>query len=167
MNDIDVYQKAEADIQSQLTLTVVRKQLSQMSIDCESSPRTPKDGVFDPFAPGPDDKMPRGVPHSSKYTNEFKNTVVRRLNFHHHHHPPPQEVSDEDILATMHENLVQLIVSKQAEEAQFGDDDDCRTPSSPFMRFSVADTCPGAPLKLKPPTKAGIIQLDLCKKLDF
>lgn len=114
--------------------SMVTKQLNQMSIDSKSSPKTPKDDVFDLFAPGLDDNMPRSAPHNNKYNKEIRNIVVLRFNFH----PPPphpQEqliVSGQDIFASMHQNLVQFVVSKQAEEAQLIDDN--------------TDTCPGAPL---------------------
>ncbi|KAJ1409670.1 hypothetical protein SESBI_22488 [Sesbania bispinosa] len=171
------------DFQSPLTLTVVRKQLKLASIDCErtnvrgrvdnGSPRTPKDGVFDPFAHGPDN-MAR-APQSNKYHEEYRNSVARSLNFQPQSLLPccddAESISDEDMFESVYENLLQVIVSMQTEGvlAQMSsveyDSDDCKTPPSPFRFNGIADTCPGAPLK--PAGKPRNIQMGLCKKLEF
>ncbi|KAH1030334.1 hypothetical protein J1N35_042508 [Gossypium stocksii] len=72
-----------------------------------SSPRTPKDGIFDPFAPS-----------YSKYVDEMRITVARRLNFD---------------------------ISVGTVEC---DSDGSKTPPSAPCLNGVSDTCPGAPIKL-------------------
>ncbi|KAK7386094.1 hypothetical protein VNO78_26038 [Psophocarpus tetragonolobus] len=157
-----VTENGDFQSQSPLTLSVVRKQLKRACIDCDSesdpngSPRTPKDGVFDPFAPGPDN-MAR-APSSNKYLDEYR-TVARRLDFHPH--ADADTLSDEDMVESVYENLLQVIVSKQAEEMS----DDCQTPSSMPRLTGTADTCPAAPIK--PAGKPRNIELALCKKLEF
>ena len=68
--------------QSTLTLTGVRKQLSDTHIDSDNengSPRTPKGVLFNPFAPGPEDMV--RAPQSRKYHEEVRNNIVRKLQF--------------------------------------------------------------------------------------
>ncbi|XP_027336688.1 cyclin-dependent protein kinase inhibitor SMR11-like [Abrus precatorius] len=163
------------EFQSPLTLTVVRKQLKHASINSDNdndndsgTPRTPKDGVFDPFAPGPDN-MAR-APHSNKYLDEYRTTVARRLNFHSSFDADVESLSDEDMVESVYENLLQVIVSKQAEAAWLlsqmsNHSDDCKTPPCPLRFTGISDTCPGAPMK--PAGKPRNIQVGLCKKLEF
>ncbi|KAK7350349.1 hypothetical protein VNO77_08875 [Canavalia gladiata] len=169
------------DFQSPLTLTVVRKQLKLARIDSDSehgaadndngSPRTPKDGVFDPFAPG-HDNMAR-APHSNKYLDEYRTTVARQLNFHPsfnlvQNNNDAESLSDEDMIESVYENLLQVIVSKQAEGilAQMSNDShDWKSPPSPLRFVGISDTCPGAPMKKTPKPKN--IPVGLCKKLQF
>ncbi|XP_065851880.1 cyclin-dependent protein kinase inhibitor SMR11 isoform X2 [Euphorbia lathyris] len=124
-----------------------------------SSPKTPKDGVFDPFAPGPDDKA--WAPQGKKYFDEARMSVARRLTFSTSLKgfscPTPsddaQSLSDEKMLESVYENLLEVIVSNQAEsvlaqlsnaERDFGA---WETPPSAPRLNGVAETCPGAPLK--------------------
>ncbi|XP_020209255.1 cyclin-dependent protein kinase inhibitor SMR11 [Cajanus cajan] len=174
-----VTENGDFQSQSPLTLSVVRKQLKLATIDCDSercsvenivngvgSPRTPKDGVFDPFAPG-HDNMAR-APSINKYLDEYRSTVARRLNFH-----PSFDVlqvdgdtlSDEDMVESVYENLLQVIVSKQAEGLLAQKSNRCESPPSVFHFTGIADTCPAAPMK--PAGKPRNIQLGLCKKLEF
>ncbi|QCE04690.1 cyclin-dependent protein kinase inhibitor SMR11-like [Vigna unguiculata] len=177
------------DFQSQypLTLSVLRKQLKRACIHCDSvrcggsvdnsdendngngsidSPRTPEEGVFDPFAPGPDD-MAR-APNSNKYLDDYRNSVARRLNFQ-----PSFDVSqvdsdtlsDEDMVESVYENLLQVIFSKQAEEVLAQLSYYCETPPSATRITVIADTCPGAPKKPAAPPRN--IDPRLCKKLEF
>ncbi|TKY69018.1 hypothetical protein E2542_SST05282 [Spatholobus suberectus] len=169
--------------QSPLTLSVVRKQLKLACIDCDSergradndngvvgSPRTPKDGVFDPFAPGPDN-MAR-APSSNKYLDECRATVARRLDFHPSFDVAQPDtdtdtdtLSDEDMVESVYENLLQVIVSKQAEGVLAQMSSHCESPPSALCFTGIADICPGAPMK--PVGKPKNIQLRLCKKLEF
>ncbi|KAK7311269.1 hypothetical protein RJT34_09292 [Clitoria ternatea] len=141
-----VAENGDIDIQ----LTVIRKQLKLTCIGSDSvSPRTPKDGVFDPFAP-----------QNNKYVDEYRAIVTRQLNFHPSF-DAQESLSDQDMVESVHQNLLQLILSKQAEDflAQMSSDSDgCTTPPSP-------DTCPAAPMKA--PGKPRNIELSLCKKLEF
>ncbi|KAK3021194.1 hypothetical protein RJ639_046613 [Escallonia herrerae] len=87
----------------------------------EDSPRTPKEGVFDPFAPGPDKLML--APHR-KHNQESRVSVARRLNFNStltivgdaKCEIDAEVISDEDILLeTVYVTLLEAIVSKQSE----------------------------------------------------
>ncbi|KAK2996522.1 hypothetical protein RJ639_025243 [Escallonia herrerae] len=87
----------------------------------EDSPRTPKEGVFDPFAPGPDKLML--APHR-KHNQESRVSVARRLNFNStlkivgdaKCEIDAEMISDEDILLeTVYVTLLEAIVSKQSE----------------------------------------------------
>ncbi|KAG5100576.1 hypothetical protein JHK82_045628 [Glycine max] len=175
-----VTENGDLQSQSPLTLSVVRKQLIRACIDCDSDralvdnnnndigiPRTPKDGVFDPFAPGPDN-MAR-APNSNKYLDEYRTTVARRLDFHPSFdvvaEADSDTLSDEKMVESVYENLLQVIVSKQAEGALAQMSDDCETPPSVLRFTGIADTCPGAPMK--PAAKPRNIDLGLCKKLEF
>ncbi|KAG4168067.1 hypothetical protein ERO13_A12G000800v2 [Gossypium hirsutum] len=53
-------------------------QESMVSVN-HSRPRTPKDGIFDPFAPGPECMV--FAPSYRKYVDEMRITVARCLNF--------------------------------------------------------------------------------------
>ncbi|KAL2319448.1 hypothetical protein Fmac_028417 [Flemingia macrophylla] len=161
--------------QSPLTLSVVRKQLKLATIDCVDgiangdvggSPQTPKDGVFDPFAPGHDD-MAR-APSSNKYLDEYRSTVARRLDFHPSFDVFQEDgtaLSDEEMVESVYESLLQVIVSKQAEGLLAQMSNHCQSPPSVLRFTGIADTCPGAPIK--PAAKPRNIQLALCKKLQF
>lgn len=146
-------------------------------IDSSSSPKTPKDVVFDPFAPGPDDKVL--APLSKKYSDEARISVARRLNFGSSpkglDHTSPgdgvESISDEEMFKSVYENLLEVIVSEQTESAlaelsnMEWDYDACRTPPSARRLNGVAETCPGAPLK--PTAKPRLNDLGLCRKLEF
>lgn len=179
-------------------LTVVRNQLKLVCINCEGngndngsniafvdnddgSPRTPKDAVFDPFAPGPDSMGRARPPHYKKYLDELSMSVARQLNFepsfdavqHQNSLLDAESLSDQDMLESVYESLLEVIVSKQTEGffAQMSnveyDSEDCKTPRSPLRLTGRADTCPGAPLKLNPVGKPRNTLMGLCKKLEF
>ena len=190
---VAVRENGDFPIDLQSPLTVVRKQLKLACIDSErnvtasattniafvdidndnGSPRTPKDGVFDPFAPGPDN-MAR-APQGKKYLDELRITVARRLDFDPSFDAfhDAESLSDQDMFESVYENLLQVIVSKQTEgvlapmsNVEY-DSDDCKTPPSPLQFTGISDTCPGAPVKVKPGGKPRNIQVGLCKKLEF
>lgn len=171
-----VKENADFEFQSPLTLTLVRKQLNgTLSINDSHnhSPRTPKDVIFDPF--------------SKDTRDEFRSSAVRRLRFrssaHNHQY---DSLSDQHIFESVYDNLLHFILSKQMEEEEeeeegllppisnlqhcdSDDDHGCKSPPS-LLRFTgIAHTCPPAPRKLKPATahQPKIIQLELCKKLEF
>ncbi|RDX69157.1 hypothetical protein CR513_51769, partial [Mucuna pruriens] len=169
-----VTENGDFQSQSPLTLSVVRKQLKLACIDCDSeracldnhdnavangSPRTPKDGVFDPFAPGPDNIA--RAPNSNKYLDECRTTVARRLNFHPSFDAAQEEetLSDEDMVESVYENLLQVIVSKQAEGFLAQMLNHCESPPSALRFTGIADTCPGAPMK---PGAVASDQADTC-----
>lgn len=146
---------------------------------CEdsSSPQTPKDGVFDPFAPGPDDLVL--APQCRKFVNKSRNLVARRLSFESSIEVLEEEshgkdaffISDEEIIEAVYENLLETIVSHQREVLVAGtsslewDSKDCRTPPLAPRLHEIADTCPGAPMR--PAGKSRKIDLALCRRLQF
>ncbi|XP_059668184.1 unknown protein 1 [Cornus florida] len=140
--------------------------------------RTPKEDVFDPFAPGPDKLML--APQSNKYLEETRSSVARQLNFgssvkfvgDENHGNDAEHISDEETLVeAVYRTLLKEIVSKQIEElfaeisALDSVSDGFKTPPSAPRFSGVADTCPGAPMK--PTRKSRNIDQGLCRKLEF
>lgn len=149
----------------------------------DGSPRTPKEGVFDPFAPGPEKIML--APHSNKYLPESRSNAARRLNFDSsvkcirdgNHETDAETISDDEmLLETVYDALLEAIVSKQtegfllAEMLPLGSDADAeadafKTPISVTRLSGIAETCPRAPMK--PTRKLRNIDQSLCRKLEF
>lgn len=142
------------------------------------SPKTPEDGVFDPFAPGPDAMAL--APLCKKYSDEMRGIVARRLNFDYRvkkidygigsaHALDAESVSDEEMLESMYKDILEMVLASLAEsisaEIAEGKYDFCKTPSLAPRLNGIADTCPGAPIKLS--GKARNIDLGLCRKLKF
>ncbi|KAA8517605.1 hypothetical protein F0562_015079 [Nyssa sinensis] len=144
----------------------------------DNSPHTPKEGVFDPFAPGPDKLML--APHCNKYLEESQSNVARQLNFDAsvkffadgNPGNDAESISEEDIfLETVYGTLLEVIVSKQTEEllAEISPldsgSDGFKTPTSAPCLNGIAETCPRAPMK--PTKKFRSIDQGLCRKLEF
>lgn len=158
----------------------------------ENTPCTPKEGVFDPFAPGPNKLML--APHCTKYLEESRSYVVRRLNFRSSlnvdgeaKRASDETISDEDmLLETVYDTLLEAIISKQTEEIlseiSFSEPpspdflsgvsssdppspDGFKTPPAAPRLNWIVETCPGPPLK--PARKLRNIDLGLCKRLEF
>ncbi|KAI4355961.1 hypothetical protein L6164_000017 [Bauhinia variegata] len=174
----DIYLDFESPI------TVAKKQLKlsgngdKVAFVDNCSPQTPKDGVFDPFAPGPDDMV--RAPQCRKYLDELRDTVSRQLKFDpcnlfaHENSGDNVEVeslSDQEMFESVYENLLEAIVSMQTEDALAEMKNveyvpiNCKTPPSELQRSGIADTCPDAPLK--PRGTPRIIPVELCRKLEF
>lgn len=145
------------------------------SFDPLCSPRTPKDGVFDPFSPAPAHLAL--APLSRKCFTGSVGFVARRLQFGSsssslqlEEGEEEQSISDSELLEAVYENLLEVIVSHQAESslAQLpssqSDCPDCNTPPTSFMS-GVAQTCPPAPVK--PSRKVRNLDMGLCRKLEF
>ncbi|XP_028776337.1 unknown protein 1-like [Neltuma alba] len=177
------------DLQSPLTVMKKPFKLSDIDSNCKengrkvaalvdnSSPKTPEDGVFDPFAPGPE--IMARAPLCKKYANDLRSCVARRLNFN----PSSDAVqpksscfdgespSDQEMFESVYENLLEVILSTQAEAmlAEISDvvydSEYCKTPPSAIQLSGIADTCPGAPVK--PGNKPRIIPVGLRRKLEF
>ncbi|KAE9600756.1 hypothetical protein Lalb_Chr13g0290321 [Lupinus albus] len=154
------------------------------------SPLTPNDAIFDPFAPVPHVNNPSPPTHTTSL-HQLCLTVSRHLHFHpdassihchnnHHHDYAESQLSDEDMFESVYQNLLQVILSKQTEEEILSqaplsnvveeyDSDDCKTPPpSSFLLLEELNTCPDAPIKVKPGAKRmNNFQLGLCKKLEF
>ncbi|KAA3490201.1 Regulatory-associated of TOR 1-like protein [Gossypium australe] len=151
-------------------------QESMVSVN-HGSPRTPKDGIFDPFAPGPEGMV--FAPSYWKYVDEMRITFARRLNFDIsvgtvgsvNHRTAADSISDEEMFESDYENLLEVIVSNQAEGflIEFSniecDSDGSKTPPSAPCLNGASDTCPGAPIKLT--ERSSVIVLGFCRKLEF
>ncbi|CAH1454621.1 unnamed protein product [Lactuca virosa] len=147
----------------------------------DDSPCTPKEGVFDPFAPGPDKLM--NAPLSMKHVEESQSYVARRLNFNSQmtkkdcENEKRESVSessfeDKQLLEAVYDSLLEAIISKQSEDilaemtaAAYSSCDGLETPPSAPRVTGIADTCPGAPMKAV--KKSRNIDLSLCRRLDF
>ncbi|KNA11351.1 hypothetical protein SOVF_136030 [Spinacia oleracea] len=160
-----------------------------VAVGLDASPRTPNEGVFDPFAPGPDEMLL--APICKKLVRESRRIVARRLNFDDLDDLPASKEDNENddftaskednenedsliekvLLETVYGTLLEAIILKQSEEF-FAENqplksEDPRTPSSPpppLMGF--AETCPGAPVKAAN-GKSRNIDAALCRKLEF
>ncbi|XP_022156261.1 uncharacterized protein LOC111023190 [Momordica charantia] len=147
------------------------------SSDPLCSPRTPKDGVFDPFSPGPAHLAL--APLSRKYFSGSVGFVARRLQFGSssssssmqlEEEAEEQSISDSELLEAVYENLLEVIVSNQAEaslaqlSSSQSDSSNCITPPAQYLS-GIAQTCPPAPIK--PLGKFRDFDLGLCRKLEF
>lgn len=148
--------------------------------DDSRSPHTPLGGVFDPFAPGPENLVL--APQCRKCSGKSRSIVARRLDFDSSMREIVETednsfrkdtllVSDEDIVEAMYTSLLETIVSKQKESflsqiSSINDDfGDCKTPPLSSRLIGPLDTCPGAPLR--PSRKSRNNDLGLCRKLQF
>lgn len=144
----------------------------------EDSPQTPKETVFDPFAPGPDKLLL--APHGGKCMEESRINVVRQLNFNSTanllgdaNHEANKEIilGEEKLFESVYGTLLEAIISEQTQElvakalTQVSESDGYRTPTSAPCLNGVADTCPGAPVKST--SKFRVIDKELCRKLEF
>lgn len=144
--------------------------------DLDDSPRTPNEGVFDPFAPGPDEMLL--APICKKLVNESLKMVARRLDFDDIDQFPASKDDNENadtlseklLLESIYGSLLEAIILKQSEE-HFAENqplvlEALHTPTSPPPLVGVAETCPGAPLKAAG-GKSRNIDAALCRKLEF
>lgn len=142
------------------------------------SPHTPKEGVFDPFAPGPEELAM--APLCKKRLCKPWASLARCIDFSSATESVEDKsfasdadtLSDEEtVLESVYGSLLEAIVLNQTEEFFSGvsspksDSDGFKTPESVPHLTGVAETCPGAPLK--PTMKLRIIDKGLCRKLDF
>lgn len=139
---------------------------------------TPKEALFDSFAPGPDKFML--VAQRSKYWEESQTHVARRLNFtcltnvvrDISYGSNIGKISDEDYMFDIvYGAILDAIVSEQTKElvtnfpTQVTDLDMLRTPKSAPRLTGVAETCPAAPMKST--SKYRNIDKKLCRKLAY
>ncbi|GAB2272057.1 hypothetical protein Dimus_006877 [Dionaea muscipula] len=141
----------------------------------DESPRTPKECIFDPFAPGPDAMVL--APINRKFGKKFRNIVARRLDFHDSSGrlSGARDLDNEDdveemMLESVYKTFLEAILLKQT-AVFFAEHYDSHsaapeTPSLPSLLTGIAKTCPRAPLK--PGTRRSK-QIDngLCRKLEF
>ncbi|XP_011095189.1 uncharacterized protein LOC105174698 isoform X2 [Sesamum indicum] len=119
--------------------------------------QTPKETVFDPFAPAPTRFMLS--PHPRKYIQGMGTNVVRRLNFIYaenlvrdiNHQSSGETISDEEhLFESVYSTILDAIFSEHIKELvanQVSDPDGFRTPKFAPRLSGVAEACPGAPVK--------------------
>ncbi|KAK4742530.1 hypothetical protein SAY87_000531 [Trapa incisa] len=146
-------------------------------VGTDGSPHTPKEDVFNPFAPAANDLLLD--PQCKKRCDEWKTSVSRRLNFGCTTENPGKRsregnrthISDEELVDALYENLLEIIFETKFEDI-FAEmpsvewaDEDCRTPTSGQKLSGFAGTCPKAPVKAA--TKSPKVKLSFCRKLQF
>ncbi|KAK9093058.1 hypothetical protein Syun_027969 [Stephania yunnanensis] len=151
-------------------------------VDLDLSPRTPKEDVFDPFAPVPDELML--APLVKKRMEKAPNQVSRRLNFgsclgfeaissQKNVDTDGEEVFQEKVLLeTLCDSILDLILFKQAEESGLKtpprDAILCAGFDSPdkfHLLNGIAESCPDAPAK---PKRSSLnLDLGICRRLEF
>ncbi|OWM81585.1 hypothetical protein CDL15_Pgr007623 [Punica granatum] len=143
----------------------------------DDSPHTPKEDVFDPFAPGSEDLL--RAPQCKKRLDEWRISVARRLNFGSSTEKPGKRphggngthMSDEEMVEHVYKNLLETILENRIADilAEMSSmewaDEDCKTPTSGPKLNGIAETCPGPPMKAA--AKSRNIDLSLCRKLQF
>ncbi|XP_076952179.1 uncharacterized protein LOC143625827 [Bidens hawaiensis] len=162
-------------------LTMVSSDTSENDGEVDGgSPSTPKDGVFDPFAPGPDSLML--APRTVKYLLDSRSFVERKLDFNsvmtknNSKHVSENALEDDDdvlLLEAVYNSLLECIISKHAEDVlgeisaiDSSSLDVLVTPSFAPRLTGIADTCPDAPLK-RAMKKSRCIDVGLCRKLEL
>lgn len=142
-----------------------------------SSPHTPKDSIFDPFAPGPEDLLL--APRCDKRLDEWRSSVARRLKFggfpssleDRIHANCSSAPSDKEIVDSVYDVIWEVVIMNRMEEVSADisgadwDSTKCKTPHSAPLLNGIAETCPGAPMKSLMGSRN--INLDTSKKLLF
>lgn len=165
----------------ELACVVAHKKCPAPGSPDASSPCTPKEGFFDPFAPGIDDFMM--APRGSKYSQETRSSAARSLNFgssvkvaiDEYCESDAETASEEEMLLEfLYGDLLEVIVSTQVYSVPHEmclDEvlvkhvilDGFKTPEP--LLTGIADTCPPAPVKFA--RKVVKIDRGLCRKLEF
>ncbi|CAO2827497.1 unnamed protein product [Amaranthus hypochondriacus] len=152
------------------------KKVDGLASVLEDSPSTPVEGVFDSFAPGPDELQL--APIRKTLIIKSERIIARRLNFDDiddfssfsRDEKGADALSEKALLESIYETLLEAITSKLSEEffAENGpvEMEEVHTPTSPLPLTGVAETCPGAPMKAAA-GKSRIIDQGLCRKLEF
>nr|ABA95663.1 retrotransposon protein, putative, Ty1-copia subclass [Oryza sativa Japonica Group] len=132
--------------------------------------QTPRESIFDPFAPGPEElacapkkkviKAPE-LPSRRQLRFDSDDYPVKRLSFEF-----DEAEEDDQFLEQICKMFIDLIISNQALETTGKDLIGSNSPGScePLL-IGIADTCPDAPLRR--PLKAVQLSPSICRKLDF
>uniref|UniRef100_A0A0D3HQR0 Uncharacterized protein n=1 Tax=Oryza barthii TaxID=65489 RepID=A0A0D3HQR0_9ORYZ len=137
--------------------------------------QTPRESIFYPFAPGPEElacapkknviKAPE-LPPRRQLSFDSGDYPVKRLSFEF-----DDAEEDDQFLERICKMFIDLIVSNQALETTGKDligsnsPGSCETSSSEPLLTGIAYTCPDAPLRR--PLKAVQLSPSICRKLDF
>ncbi|KAL6619949.1 hypothetical protein ACP70R_035088 [Stipagrostis hirtigluma subsp. patula] len=171
----------KSDVAEVIFLTGDRVEQLISSEDPHGSPlgcETPRESIFDPFAPGPEEaacapkkKMIRGVEVASRRQLNFDSGdyPVKRLSFDW------SDSEEEDQFVQMiHKMVLDLVISggsldrQEEPEKNLIDSSphaDCKTPDSRPLLTGIATTCPNAPLR--PSLKALKLSPSICRKINF
>lgn len=145
-----------------------------LSLGCE----TPRESIFDPFAPGPDVAAwaPKKqvirvaeVPSRRKLNFDSGDFPVKRLSF------DCSDSEEEDgYLQVIQKMILDLIISDGPLDGQEESEkvlidsslnESCKTPDSKPLLTGIASTCPDAPLR--PSHKLLKLSPSICRKIDF
>ncbi|KAH6824738.1 hypothetical protein C2S53_009711 [Perilla frutescens var. hirtella] len=133
---------------------------------------TPKESLFDSFAPASDKFLL--APRHTKYKQESRNHVVRRLDFDFDFDSTTNDLSSTAAAAEAEEEeeeerrrlfeivyatIMEAIIAEQEEE------EESTTPKSAPRLTGVAETCPPPPMKSA--RKQRCIDKEICRKLHF
>ncbi|CAL5097629.1 unnamed protein product [Urochloa decumbens] len=153
-----------------LELSISRELLDDsLSLGCE----TPRESIFDPFAPGPDvaawapkKQVIRGaeVPSRRKLNFDSGDFPVRRLSFDW-----SDSEEEDEYLQSIQKMILDLFISDghldRQEESENILYDGCKTPDSKPLLTGIASTCPDAPLRTS--RKVSKLSPSICRKIDF
>ncbi|XP_075499847.1 unknown protein 1-like [Primulina tabacum] len=143
----------------------------------DNGSKTPKDSIFDPFAPVHDKFML--APRSKKCVEESRNNIVRWLNFSSttnlvswNQEAYNDTISEEEhMFDIVYSDLLDVITSERTKEiaseslCQVSDSDGFCTPKFAARLTGIAETCPGAPKRSI--SKYRNIGKKLCRKLEY
>ncbi|KAH6798314.1 hypothetical protein C2S51_034798 [Perilla frutescens var. frutescens] len=131
---------------------------------------TPKESLFDSFAPASDKFLL--APRHTKYKQESRNHVVRRLDFdfdsttnHVSSTTAAEEEEEEErrrLFEIVYATIMEAIFAEQEDDEEEGGS---TTPKSAPRLTGVAETCPPPPIKSA--RKQRCIDKEICRKLYF
>ncbi|KAG8093510.1 hypothetical protein GUJ93_ZPchr0012g19384 [Zizania palustris] len=142
--------------------------------DLSSGCQTPRESIFDPFAPGPEEvacapkkKVIRATEAPSRRQLSFESGdyPVKRLSYDF------DDCEEDQFLERICKMFIDLIISNQALDTVGMDMIDssspgsCETPTSEPLLTGIADTCPDAPLRRS--LKVLKLSPSICRKLNF
>ncbi|CAN6326254.1 unnamed protein product [Urochloa humidicola] len=134
---------------------------------------TPRESIFDPFAPGPDvaawapkKQVIRGaeVPSRRKLNFDSGDFPVKRLSFDW-----SDSEEEDEYLQEIQKMILDLCISDGPLDSQEESEkilyESCKTPDSKPLLTGIASTCPDAPLR--PSHKVSKLSPSICRKIDF
>jgi len=143
-------------------------------VGCE----TPRESIFDPFAPGPDvaawapkKQVISGAEVTSRRMLNFDSGdfPVKRLSFDW-----SDSEEEDEYLQVIQKMILDLFISDVPLDQQEGSEkividsrlyESCKTPDSKPLLSGIASTCPAAPLR--PSHKVLKLSPSICRKIDF
>ncbi|KAL5204817.1 hypothetical protein ABZP36_009688 [Zizania latifolia] len=162
-----ITQPEKEAIESSISIDVADEDLS-------SGCQTPRESIFDPFAPGPEEAV---CAPKKKVIRAAEAPSRRQLSFESGDYPVKRlsydfDDSEEDqFLERICNMFIDLIISNQALDTagnymmDSSSPGSCETPSSEPLLTGIADTCPDAPLRQS--LKAVKLSPSICRKLNF